>query len=67
MKKEDKIDNLAGIVLNKKIGDRVDTGDILAYIHTNKEENKNAIEEIKLAYEILGDKPEEYKHILNII
>jgi len=43
MKKEDKIDNLAGIVLNKKIGDRVDTGDILAYIHTNKEENKKAL------------------------
>lgn len=67
MKKEDKIDNLAGIVLNKKIGDRVDTGDILAYIHTNKEETKNFIEDMKSAYEILGDKPEEYKHILNII
>ena len=36
--KEDKIDSLAGIVLNKKIGDKVEKGETLAYIHTNLED-----------------------------
>ena len=38
LKKEDKIDNTAGIILNKKNGDYVEEKEILAYIHTNKEE-----------------------------
>lgn len=33
----DKIDMAAGIVLQKKVGDKVNKGDILAYAHTNKE------------------------------
>ena len=36
--KESSIDLAVGIVLNKKRGDRVEKGDILAYIHSNKEE-----------------------------
>ena len=32
---EDKIDYSAGIILLKKPGDHVDTGDILAYLHTS--------------------------------
>ena len=35
MKKEDKIDMSVGIVLNKKVGDKVQKGDILAIIHAN--------------------------------
>jgi len=31
------IDRTAGIVLNKKIGDQVEAGEIVAYIHTNDE------------------------------
>lgn len=66
--KEDKIDYLAGIVLEKKIGDKVEKGEALAYVHTNKEEViKIAIEELKIAYEIRNEKPEKYKHILEII
>lgn len=38
IKKEDKIDNTAGIILNKKENDYVQKGEILAYIHTNKKE-----------------------------
>jgi pyrimidine-nucleoside phosphorylase len=37
-KKEDEIDFGAGIILEKKTGDIVKTGDILAYLHTNDEE-----------------------------
>lgn len=33
--KEDMIDPAVGIVLNKKAGDEVKTGDVLAYVHTN--------------------------------
>lgn len=67
MKKEDKIDSLAGIVLNKKIGDKVEIGETLAYIHTNKDDAQNHIETLKSAYEISEDRPDEYKHILKII
>ncbi len=37
MNDENKLDKSAGIVLNKKIGDKVETGEIVAYIHTNEE------------------------------
>lgn len=37
MNNEKRIDNTAGIVLNKKIGDQVEAGEIVAYIHTNDE------------------------------
>ena len=50
LKKEDEIDSSAGIVLNKKTGDYVKENEIIAYIHTNKEEiieyAKNKILEI---------------------
>ena len=36
--KEDLLDLSAGIVLEKKVGDYVNEGDILAYMHLNKEE-----------------------------
>lgn len=67
-KTEDKIDNLVGIVLNKKIGDKVDNGDILAYIHSNEEEKiKEAEYNIKSAYEISKEKNIKYEHILGIV
>lgn len=44
IKKEDNIDFCVGIVLNKKVGDRVCVNDILAYVHCN---NENMIEETK--------------------
>ena len=37
MNDENKIDRTAGIVLNKKIGDEVASGEVVAYIHTNDE------------------------------
>ena len=68
LKKEDEIDHQAGIVLNKKIGDQVEIGDALAYIHTNKPETiEKATEKLKSAYTIGKTKPEKYKDILKII
>jgi pyrimidine-nucleoside phosphorylase len=48
MKKEDQIDNTVGIVLNKKISDKIKKGDILAYIHSNDiKKLKEATSELK--------------------
>ena len=44
--KVNKIDNQAGIVLNKKIGDNVQKDEILAYIYVNDERKINEAEEM---------------------
>lgn len=44
IRKEDKIDMAVGIILNKKVGNYVEKGDCLGYIHTN---NDNTLEEAK--------------------
>lgn len=68
VKKEDNIDYTCGIVLEKKIGEKVEIGETIAYIHSNKEELIEEVKEkINKAYKIISNKPEEYKHILNII
>ena len=47
VKKEDSIDYTVGIILNKKVADKVTTGDVLGYIHANNQE-KSEEAEIKL-------------------
>lgn len=37
-RKEDGVDHAAGIVLNKKYGDKVEKGEEIAYLHTNRPE-----------------------------
>lgn len=46
----DVIDMASGIVLTKKVGDYVSKGDVLCYIHTNKDEYASIIQDIKDAY-----------------
>ena len=68
MEKEDKIDNAVGIVLNKKIGDSIENGEVLAYVHAQVEEKAyQAIEELKKAYLISKDKPQKKIHIIDVI
>lgn len=56
--KEDKIDYTAGIILNKKTGDKVLKGDVIAYLYTNKEDSISQSEKIfKEAIEISQEKP----------
>ena len=51
IKKEEKIESEVGIVLNKKIGDKVRSGDIVAYIHANDEEKgRKAIKRLQEIY-----------------
>ncbi len=47
---EDVIDNAAGIVLVKKVGDKAKKGDVLAYAHTNKEGIDDVIGDIHDAF-----------------
>lgn len=68
VKKEDSIDKTVGIVVNKKISDEVKKADILAYVHANDEEKGiKAVEDIKNAYEIVKEKVEKPKYIIDII
>lgn len=67
MKKEDAIDHSAGIVFEKKIGDRVKVGDILAYVHGNSPEHvNNAVEQVLNAYRF-GNVKTEKKNIIKVI
>ena len=50
---EDKIDMSAGIYLNAKVGSYVNEGDVLCVAYTNKDDVKDALEQIKGAYEIV--------------
>lgn len=65
--KEDKIDHSAGISLRKKIGDRVEKGDTLCILHTNKDKWDDSYEKAIAAYVISDEKPEELKYILDVI
>ena len=58
-KKEDQIDLSAGIYLHKKVGDRVDKGEVLADFYGNDTVKiKNALKEAKKAFIISDAKPE---------
>ena len=53
--KEDTIDYAAGLVLNKKVGDKVNNGDILITVYTNKENVNDILKEIEDSFEISID------------
>ena len=68
MKKEDKIDKLAGIVLTKKSGDIVKVGEPLAYVHTNDESKaKGAVENLKTAFKLTNKNVKRKKAVLGVI
>lgn len=51
-KKEDAIDYSVGIILNKKIGDKVETGEVLATLHSNIEQVSEVEKMCQDAYRI---------------
>ena len=66
--KEDKIDHFAGIILNKKTGEKVKTGDVLAYLYTNDENCENeAVSLFSSAVTVENKKPEKKELIYRII
>lgn len=67
IKKNDIIDNQVGLIINKKIGNKVEKGEILGIIHSNDEEKlKNVISEFKECFEMCDEFVEKAKVILGI-
>jgi pyrimidine-nucleoside phosphorylase len=65
--KEDLIDYDAGIIVEKKCGDYVNKGDVLAYLHTNKDEYSKQVEEIVEAFIIGAEQGEYYPIVYDIV
>ena len=66
--KEDKINNKVGIIINKKIGDKVVAEDILGYIHSDDYNmGMDAVKKLKDCYEISLEYTAKPQHILGII
>ena len=66
--KEDILDLSAGIILTKKVGDYVNEGDILAYMHLNKEEKlQQAKDRFINAYKIVEEKLRPKKLIYGVV
>ena len=68
IRKEDDIDYAVGIELVKKVGDKADKNEILAYIHANDEEKGNiAVKQLRETYQIGEQKVDKMPDILEII
>ncbi len=58
----------AGIELNKKIGDKVEVGELIGYIHTNDETKvQEAVENVKEAFHISDRKVKEKGRIVEVL
>ena len=68
VKKEDNIQQEVGIVLNKKISDKVNENDILAYIHSNDKNNiENAKKQISDIFKISQNKIDKPQTVIKVI
>lgn len=68
IKKEDEIDKTVGIEIRKKVAEYVHEGDVLAYIHLNKEEKiEESTNELLNIFKITKDAKEKEKIILGVI
>lgn len=66
--KEDKIDASVGIVIAKKSGEKVQKGDILAYVNANDEKKVNiALDNLSKAFEIGNRRVRKESKIIGII
>ena len=66
--KEDEIDHTAGIILIKKTGDKVEKGELIAKLYTNKENAVPVAEKDFLcSIEITNKKPAEQKLIYEVV
>ncbi len=65
---EDRIDPKAGIALSKKVGDRVDSGDLLAVFHTDRDAVlEQARDRIRKAFRIQPAPPRQKPLILSYV
>ncbi|MBZ5586580.1 MAG: thymidine phosphorylase [Acidobacteriia bacterium] len=67
-KKEDAIDPAVGIILEVKVGEKVDAGSVLCRLYYTKEDRvEEAAEMVEDAFRISGQKPEERELILEVV
>jgi pyrimidine-nucleoside phosphorylase/thymidine phosphorylase len=67
-KKEDSIDPAVGIILEVKIGEKVEAGSVLCRLyHTKEDKVEEAAEIVEDAFRISGQKPEERELILEVV
>ena len=67
-KKDDSIDPAVGIILEVKVGEKVDAGSVLCRIYYTKEDNvEEAAEMVEDAFRISAQKPDERELILEVV
>jgi pyrimidine-nucleoside phosphorylase len=67
-KKEDSIDPAVGIILEVKVGEKVDAGSVLCRLYYTREDRvEEAAEMVEDAFRISGQKPEERNLILEVV
>lgn len=62
--KEDEIDHSAGIIIHKKTGDRVEKGDVLCTLYTNKKQAVFDAEKLYREAVLTGDKEPEKRPLI---
>ncbi len=68
MKKDDKINPRVGVILNKKVCDKVQKGEILGYIHSDdKEKLDNAIIELEKIVEISENNVDKKPMLIGVL
>ena len=67
-RKEDPIDPAVGVILEVKVGEKVDAGSVLCRLYyTNEEGLEEAAELVEDAFRISGSRPEERELILEVV
>src|SRR6516165_80643 len=67
-KKEDAIDPAVGIILEVKVGEKVDAGSVLCRLYYTKEDRvEEAAERVEDAFRVSGQKPDERELILEVV
>jgi pyrimidine-nucleoside phosphorylase/thymidine phosphorylase len=67
-KKEDKIDPAVGVILEAKIGDKVEAGSVLCRLYYTREEGVDeAADMVEDAFRISSQKPDERELILEVV
>jgi pyrimidine-nucleoside phosphorylase/thymidine phosphorylase len=67
-RKEDGIDPAVGVILEAKVGNKVDAGSVLCRIyHTNEDRLEEAAQLVEDAFRISGQPPDERNLILEVV
>ncbi|WP_138416843.1 pyrimidine-nucleoside phosphorylase [Aquibacillus sediminis] len=65
--KDDQINHGVGITLNKKIGDKIESGEALVTLHSDQQNPVDSIEKVKQAFTISSEQPHVPKLIYKVV